>query len=84
MNLIAIVRHGDGSGVSHMDGNSVWMFISMVAFLIFLLSIAWTLLRRQKRPERSPGDGPAERYAHGEIDDDEFQRAVRDLGPSKS
>lgn len=66
-------------GVTHMGGESVWMLISMIAFSLFLLAFAWALLRPAKPSNSTPADIAAERFAHGEIDADDFERIVRDV-----
>lgn len=72
----ALLSH---DGVAHMGGESVWMLISMIAFSLFLLAFAWALLRPTKPSDSTPADIAAERFAHGEIDADDFQRIVSEL-----
>ena len=76
-----LLAHGDDAGSVHMRGGSVWALISMIAFSIFLLSIAWTLMRPTREAKATAADIATERFAHGEISVDEFQRALRDLDP---
>ena len=76
-----LLAHGDDAGSVHMSGGSVWALISMIAFSIFLLSIAWTLTRPTREPKSTAADIATERFAHGEIGVDEFRRALRDLDP---
>jgi uncharacterized membrane protein len=75
----AFLLHGDDAGVTHMSGSTVWMLISMIAFSIFLISIAWTLIRPTREVEPTVADIATERFAQGEIGDDEFWRALRDI-----
>ncbi|WP_148288594.1 hypothetical protein [Ilumatobacter nonamiensis] len=74
-----LLQHGDEMGAGHMGGSSVWMVISMIAFSIFLLWIAWSLIRPSRGSDPTAADTVARRYGHGEIDDDEFQRALIDI-----
>ena len=71
-------------GVTHMDGGSVWMLISMIAFSLFLLAFAWALLRPSKPSARTPADIATERFAQGKIDADDFERIVRDIKSHRS
>jgi hypothetical protein len=66
-------------GASHAGDGSMRMLISMVALSVFLLAFAWALVRPSKPSVSTPADIAAERFAHGEIDADDFERAVRDL-----
>ena len=71
-----LLSHSDGTTGSHMDGGSVWMFVSMVAFSLFLLLFAWSLLRPSKPPSTAPADAAAKLYAQGKISAEEFERIV--------
>ena len=64
-------------GVTHTGGESVVMFISMIAFSLFLVAFAWALLRPSKSPDSTSVDIATERFACGEIDADDFERIVR-------
>ena len=72
--IASLLEHGDDTAGVHMTGSSIWMLISMIAFSIFLLSFAWTLLRPYRRSER---------HAHDEIGDDELERVLRDTRSRK-
>jgi uncharacterized membrane protein len=74
-----LLAHGDDAAATHMSGSSVWMLISMIAFSIFLLCIAWTLVRPTKDHKPTAADIATERFARGEIGDDEFKRSVLDI-----
>lgn len=69
------------------DGVSGWgyalMSVSMVLFWVLVVAGAIALVRYAGRPHAGPGHGPvshtalevlAERFAHGEIDEDEYRR----------
>ncbi len=73
-----------GSDDEHMMSGSTWMTVSMVALALFLLACAWMLLRPPKAERSTPADQATERFARGEIDADEFERTLRDLGPGDS
>lgn len=75
----SLVRHGDDVGDLHTDGSSVWMVVSMIAFAVFLLTIAWALLRPRRRAAKTAADMLMERYARGEVDDEEFARLLGDI-----
>lgn len=74
--IASILAH---DGVTHTDGGSVWMLISMIAFSLFLLAFAWALLRPSKPSAPTLGEIASERFAQGEIDADDFERVVRDI-----
>lgn len=74
--MSALVAH---DGAAHMSDGSILMFISMIAFALFLLAFAWALLRPSKPPGPTSADIATERFAQGKIDADEFERAVRDI-----
>lgn len=64
-------------GVTHTTGESALILISMIAFSLFLLAFAWALLRPSRPAKSTSADVAAERFAHGEIDADDFARIVR-------
>lgn len=72
-----LLSHGDGA---HMASSSTWAIISMIAFSLFLLSIAWSLLHRTGQDPLTAEMLLTERYARGEINDEEFTTATRNLG----
>lgn len=74
--MSGLVAH---DGASHMGDGSILMFISMIAFSLFLLAFAWSLLRPSKPPDSTSADIATERFAQGKIDADDFERAVRDI-----
>ena len=74
-----LLGHSDGTTGSHMDAGSVWTVVSMVAFSLFLLLFAWSLLRPNKPPSTAPTDATTELYAQGKISAEEFERIVRDI-----
>jgi uncharacterized membrane protein len=74
-----LLAHRDDAGSVHMSGGSVWALISVIAFSIFLISIAWMLMRPTRESKSTAAAIATERFAHGEISVDEFSRALRDL-----
>jgi len=76
--VAALLEHGDDT-TSHMSSGSLWMTISMMAFAVFLLAFAWTLLRPRRQSPPTPADIATERYARGEIDADDFERILTDV-----
>jgi hypothetical protein len=76
-----LLSHSDGAGATHMGTGSIWAVLSMIAFSLFLLAFAWSLLRPIKHSPRTPADVATERYAHGKIDVDDFEHI---LGDTKS
>lgn len=74
-----LLGHGDGKGATHMDAGSVWMVLSMIAFSLFLLAFAWSLLRPSKHSPHTRADLATEQYAHGSIDADDFERILREI-----
>lgn len=75
----AIVFAHESAGAPHMGGGSSWTVLSMVAFSLFLLAFAWSLLRPSKRSTSTTADIATERFAQGEIDADEFERILNDV-----
>ncbi|MEJ2013751.1 MAG: SHOCT domain-containing protein [Anaerolineales bacterium] len=59
-----------------------WMWLWWLAGAIVIVAIVWALLRQQDRGDsrqESPEEILKRRYARGEIDRDEYERALRDL-----
>lgn len=80
--LGSVVRRQTDGGMAHsVDG--WWMLISMIAFSIVLLWFAWALLRRPKPDDSLQAEVLTQRYARGEIDDEEFRSAARGLDRSE-
>ena len=77
--VASALRHGDDPAGVHMSGSSIWVVISMIAFSIFLLTIAWTLVRPKRRTANSARDAIIEHYAQGKLDDDEVVRLLRGI-----
>lgn len=75
-----LLSHTDTTTASHMDGGSIWMVLSMLAFSAFLLLFAWSLLRPNKQHATGPADIATELYAQGKISAEDFERIVRDIG----
>ena len=71
-----LLGHGDGGTGVHMTNASLWALISTIAFAIFLLMIAWTLVRPNRDSRDETADALTERYAHGELSDDEFTQLL--------
>ncbi len=69
----------DGVAGAHVGGASLWMVISMIAFSIFLLAFAWSLLRAAKPSTSTPADIATEQYAQGKIGADDFERILSDV-----
>ncbi len=80
--MLSLLAH-DGSDASHMNGGSVWMVISLIAFSAFLLLFVWSLLRPARRTEPAEADLATKRFGHGQMDGD-FERIVRDIKAHKS
>lgn len=72
-----LLGHRDGADAT-MGSGSIWMVLSMVAFALFLLAFAWSLLRPAKQRPPTPAEIAAERYAAGEIDADDFERILNE------
>jgi uncharacterized membrane protein len=62
-----------------MTVDAVWMVLSMVAFSLFLLAFAWSLLRPAKQPSSAPVERATEQFAQGNIDADDFERVLRGI-----
>ncbi len=62
-----------------MTVDSIWMALSMIAFSLFLVAFAWSLLRPTKHSPCTPADIATERYAQGKIDAVDFERILRDI-----
>ncbi len=82
MTSSTLLAHGDGA--AHMDGGSIWMVLSMIAFSLFLLAFAWSLLRPTRQRPPTPADVATERYARGKIDADDFERILGDIESRRS
>lgn len=74
-----LLGHDDGAGTAHMATGSIWAVLSVIAFSLFLLAFAWSLLRPTRNSSPTPADIATERYAHGTIDADDFERILRDI-----
>ena len=72
-----------------------WMAIGMVIFWALLIAVVVAMVRYLARPDRPVGAAPAdrplspeqmlaERYARGEIDEDEYRRRLETLRASTS
>ena len=81
--LGSVVRHQTSGGMDHSAGGSWWVLISMIAFSIMLLWFAWALLRRPKPDDSLEAEVLTQRYARGEIDDEELRSAARWLDRSE-
>lgn len=77
MTVSMLLGHGDTEGATRMGAGTAWMVLSMIAFSLFLLAFAWSLLRPVKRVAPTSASVAAERYARGEIDGDDFERILR-------
>jgi uncharacterized membrane protein len=62
-----------------MTADSIWMVLSLVAFSVFLLAFAWSLLRPTKQPSSTALDVATEEFAQGKIDADDFERILRGI-----
>ena len=77
MTAWTLLAHGDDG--AHMGGGSIWVLLSMVAFAVFLLAFAWSLIRPTRQRHPSPTNNAVERYALGQIDADDFERIIGDI-----
>jgi|GEM_PF-4941065 len=77
--MLSSLAH-EGTDAARMNGGSVWMVISMVAFSVFLVLFIWSLLRPAVPDEV---DLAAKRFSHGQPDDD-FERLLRDIKTPRS
>ena len=85
-----ITEWGMGFGLGGLLAMAIW--VAMVVLVVALLVLAVRWLIRADQHGRTPGPQPAapagrdpleilrERYARGEIDEDEFERRRRTLG----
>jgi len=77
----------------HNDGWGGWWFVMPLITLAFWIAVTWvvvTLLRNRPGPTPLGGARPAspeeilaQRYARGEIDDDEYHRRLDTLGAGR-
>jgi len=73
-----------GEAISMMWGTEGWGWgaLMMLSFWVLLALLIWALVRSASQPpkdRRDPLDVLAERYARGEIDDEEYERRRRTL-----
>ena len=85
------MRFGNGVGIGELFFVLLWAAFVVLVLVLIVLAIRW-LLRSERSPgppSESPSASPPgpdplailrERYARGEIDDEEFERRRKTLG----
>ena len=83
-------RYGMGFGLGGVLAMALWVAIAVLVVALLVLAVRWLI--RAEQHGRTPGPQSAapagrdpveilrERYARGEIDEDEFERRRRTLG----
>lgn len=81
--IVLLLGHSDVDGATHMDTGSPWVVISMIAFALFLLAFAWSLLRPAGRVGRTREDSAMECFGRREIGADDLRRTSGDIDPPR-
>lgn len=82
---MGVLAHSDDEMFgSHMFGSGMWVFMIIfwiIGLTLFVLLIKWIVDqgKRTKQYDKTPLDILKERYAKGEIDDQEFEEKKRKL-----